>query len=257
MFSWFSRAAVSPETADWLVECFSWAMQNFDVQHFSAHTSLVLPNNDFFPTKVDTPQGMAQYSFERVVALAGVKKWPWELVEAHNFAAEQPPILGLNPGVRTNEETSVMVPAGVSARLLMSYTPDQLSKPQDLIASMAHGVAQHVLWQSQLTPPGGQEYFLQTAEVLAIFMGFGVMTANSAYTFRGSCAKCYNPRANRQASLSESESVYALALFCELKGIPDKAFIKYLKKYLKSSLKSARHQIARHPNADYLRTLAA
>ena len=82
-----------------------------------------------------------------------------------------------------------------------------------------------------------------------MFMGFGVMLANSAYTFRGSCARCYNPRANRQASLSEAESVYALALFAHRKQIPRGDVFKHLKPYLKTSYKVAVRQIERRERA--------
>jgi len=108
------------------------------------------------------------------------------------------------------------------------------------------------LWQSQLSPPGGLEYFEQASEVLAHFSGFGLMLTNSAYTYRGGCGRCYNPRANRQASLSESESVYALALFCYLKQVPASAVFKYLKPHLKGSYKLALKQIKRRSaHVDY------
>lgn len=268
MLSFLSRSAVSSETSDWLAECFSWAMQNFDREYFRHQTALVLPTDEFFPSQVDSPDAMARYVFQRVVTLAGVSAWPWHLLEAQGFIAEQPPLLGLNANVRGGEAAPMVSQADLvgqdllvaqsehkQSRLLMSYIPDQVSKPQDLIASMANGIAQHVLWQSQLTPPGGQSYFMQAAEVLAIFMGFGIMSTNSAYAFRGSCAKCYNPRANRQSSLSESECVYALALFCELKGLSPKHVMKHLKPYLKSAFKSSFRQIGRHSGTPHLNHL--
>lgn len=258
MWHWFSRAAVSSETADWLVECFSWAMQNFDVERFRQKTPLVLPNNDFFPKQVQSPHEMAEYVLGRVVSYGGIESWPWKVVEPQHFHHISPPLLGLNPAVRGEGETPISFPvAGEPAELIVTYSPDQVTKPQDLVASMAHAAAQHMLWQSQLTPPGGQAFFLQAAEVLATFMGFGVMVTNSAYAFRGSCAKCYNPRANRQSSLSESECLYALALFCDLQRLPRREVAKHLKSYLRPALKSAYKQIERHPNTPHLRGLAA
>lgn len=258
MWHWFSRAAVSSETADWLVECFSWAMQNFDVERFRQNTPLVLPNNDFFPKQVDSTHAMANYIFSRVVHFGGVESWPWKVVPPAQFHAVEPPLLGLNPAVRGEGEVPMAYPVeGQISDLLVTYTPDQVAKPQDLVASMAHAAAQHVLWQSQLVPPGGPAFFLQAAEVLAVFMGFGVMVTNSAYAFRGSCAKCYNPKANRQASLSESECLYALALFCDLKGLPRRDVAEHLKSYLRPALKSAYKQIERHPSTAHLRELAA
>lgn len=258
MFSFFSRTAVSPETADWIAECFSWAMQNFDVTRFRENTELVLPNDKYFPKKVESPEAMAAYLLERVCIYAGVADWPWRLVRPEVFTAQAPPLLGLNPSVRADagSSASYAVVDNFGQDLQVTFLREQTAKPQDLTASFAQAVAQHMLWQSQLVPPGGPAYFMQAAEVLAIFMGFGVMVTNSAYTFRGSCARCYNPRANRQASLSESESVYALALFADLKGINRDDTLPYLKKYLRSAYKTAEKQLDKHPGTSHLRELA-
>jgi hypothetical protein len=80
-------------------------------------------------------------------------------------------------------------------------------------------MTQHLVAQSQLVPIGGENYFAEATEIVAVFMGFGILMSNSAYTFRGSCGRCYNADANRHASLSEDKMIFALAIFCRLKGI--------------------------------------
>lgn len=114
---------------------------------------------------------------------------------------------------------------------------------EDMSASYAHVIAQHLIIQSTLPPPGGMQFFAEASEVLASMMGFGVLLSNSAYTFRGGCGSCYNAMANRQPALTESDSVFVLALFCRLKGITDKEATRYLKKHLRSSYKRALRQI--------------
>jgi hypothetical protein len=119
------------------------------------------------------------------------------------------------------------------------FHPEQCKQPGDLAATFATVLAQHMMIQARQTPPGGIEFFTNAAEVLAVFLGFGVLLANSAYNFRGSCAKCYNPMANRQAELTEAEVVYALALFISNKNIPVKDAARHLKPHLKSLLNKA------------------
>jgi hypothetical protein len=80
-------------------------------------------------------------------------------------------------------------------------------------------------------------------------MGFGIMVANSAYTFRGGCGSCYNPLAERSAFLSQDEATFALALFCELKGVSQDAALSYLKKYLRPVFKKACKEI-RHNSSE-------
>ena len=132
-----------------------------------------------------------------------------------------------------------------SQSLDISYSNEMMKKPMDLVGSMSKHIAQHYLYQSQLTLPLGPESFDAMAELLTIFMGFGVFIANSAYTFRGSCARCYDPRANRSAALTEGEAIYGLALFCYYKKIHVRDVLPSLKSYLRPSLKKALKQIER------------
>lgn len=262
MLHWFQKELISSAAADWIDECALWTLEQFGADAFWQHTQLVLPDSTHFPEKVSGPGPMAQYVLGRVTEMAGVAHWPWQLVDSRLSQPTAPPLLGIDPQQRFAQGeapapgllAAAQGPAPTTA-LQIPLVIDQVSKPQDLVASLAHSCAQHMLWQSQKTPPGGMEYFEQASEVLAVFAGFGIMLTNSAYTYRGSCARCYNPRANRQASLSESESVYALALFCHLKQQPlDKVF-KYLKPHLKNSFKLASKQIKNRPGlaAQHLR----
>lgn len=241
MLHWLQKQLISNEAADWIDECAEWTIGQFGAEAFWQHTELVLPDATYFPQKVSGPEPMAQYILARVAELSGVAHWPWQLCDARIASPAAPPLLETETHQRFVRGNPPVVPTPTF--LQVPYITDQISKPQDLIASIAHTCAQHMLWQSQQTPPGGRDYFEQAAEVLALFSGFGIMLANSAYTYRGSCARCYNPRANRQASLSESESVYALALFCHLKKEPAKTVFKYLKPHLKNSFKLASKQI--------------
>lgn len=240
MLHWLQKRLISSEAADWIDECSHWAIENFNADIFWQRTRLVLPDSSDFPERVTGAEPMARYILSRVAELSSVAQWPWQLCDARTASPSAPPLLPPDLKQRSIDRPTSPASAG---SLQVPFVVDQIAKPQDLVASIAHTCAQHMVWQSQQTPPGGLEYFEQAAEVLAVFSGFGIMLANSAYTYRGSCARCYNPRANRQAALSESESVYALALFCHIKAVPPGAVIKHLKPYLKSSYKLALRQI--------------
>jgi hypothetical protein len=126
----------------------------------------------------------------------------------------------------------------------ISYASAMMKQPMDLVGSMSKSITQHFLYQSQLELPNGPESFDATAEILSIFMGFGIMIANTAYTFRGGCGRCYDPRANRTAALSEDEAIYCLALFCHHKQITNKQVTALLKGYLRGRFRKARKQVA-------------
>jgi len=244
---------VSKSTAENILACFDWFQTHFDRERFNNDTALVLPNGDYFPDKTGNEYDMTQALFKRITEYSGLATWPFHLVPPAQYVAATPPIYQLNTKVRNNSPVQMVETQFENddnrPPLIVSYVPEMMKQPMALVASMSKAVAQHCLFQSQQTPPTGLESFNETAELMSIFMGFGVHVVNSAYNFRGGCAKCYDPRANRNASLPENEAVFALALFCHLKQIPNKAVTPSLKSYLRPMLKQARKQINALPLA--------
>ena len=262
MIALFSaKPLISSDSAEWIMTCFDWIITQFDKRRFIEETSLILPNSEFFPDKANELHQMATHIGERVINYAGLSHWPFQLVPPTEFSAEPPLLLGLDCHSRSQVADSIKVmdltSPNTSPALVLSYASSQMKKPEDFVAGFAHLVAQHYLLQSQQLPPGGQEYFVEATEVIAVFMGFGVMLANSAYTFRGGCSRCYDPAANRQAALSEHEVVYALALFCLLKEIPARQALKALKPYLRPAYKRAVKQIRVSDGFEVLRNKVA
>lgn len=254
MLHWFRNKLITDTSADWIHTCMAWALQHFDADAFARRTELVTPDARYFPKPVNSSEEMAEYVLQRVSELAGLQHWPWRLAPSTQCSAEPPPLLSLKTDQRFL--SSPTAAPETEQRLLVPFIPEQIKKPQDLVASTAQHCTQHLLWQSQLVPPGGVDFFQQTSEIMAVFFGFGVVLTNSAYAFRGSCAKCYDPRANRTASLSESEVLYALALFATLKTVPIKSVTLYLKPHLRNSYKVALKQVEKHPSITRLHQLS-
>jgi hypothetical protein len=239
------RPLIDSSSADWIYETFEWALLNFDIQEFYQRSELVLPTNDFFPGSVDSVHAKAENIFGHTLKYTGLTHWPFRLEAPEifkNLPAHQIALTSIE-----RNSVQVMLPVSYEQPLSLTYNPQQTLKPEDLSSSFAHMIAQHMLLQSHKLPPGGVDYLTEGSEILAVFMGFGVMLTNSAYTFRGGCGSCYNAQANRVASLSENELVFALALYCRLKGIENSHAAAYLKKHLKSNYKRACKQIDKRP----------
>lgn len=245
MIELFKKSApIDDANVEWIFLSFSWALEHFDAQYFTEKTELILLNEDFFPGSFDSAHAMAEGIFERVKAYCGLKHWPFELVQPEHFQTQAIALQGgLNPHQR-GLKANISAYSPDYQALTLSYQPQQIKNPDALAASFAHLLAQHQLFQSQLAIPGGDAYANEVTEVMAIMMGFGVFFANTAYTFRGGCGSCYNPAANRQASLSEYNCVYALALFCHLKGLEQKTVGKQLKKHLRSVFKRCYNDVS-------------
>jgi hypothetical protein len=218
-------------------------LKHFDAELFFRDTILVLPDNRCFPGRAETVEGMASLIFEQVKHYAGLSHWPTRLAEQHSCASVESPQIEIKGALRGPAgRADPSVPD--SHRLLISYNPKQLNNPEGMIASFAHALAHYLAQMAQEPPPGGVEYWPQATELLAIYLGFGLMFANSAFTFRGGCGSCYNPHATRDAYLSEQESTYALAIFAVLKDIPNPAVIGHLKKHLRGFYKQAVQEIS-------------
>ena len=101
----------------------------------------------------------------------------------------------------------------------MLVQPEPNQSTQDLVASFCQAFAAILIAQRGEQPPGGEQFLPQAIDLLASYMGFGVMFANTAYQFKGGCGSCYNRYANREVALPENEMVSCLALFTVLKGL--------------------------------------
>ncbi|WP_455204034.1 hypothetical protein [Kaarinaea lacus] len=237
-----TKPVLDVDATHWIFDAFTWSLRNFEADVFYNETILVTPTNQHFPGRENSIDGMANLILDQVKQYAGLQHWPCRLLDPNAPVAEEPPKVSIAGPLRGAKG---IVPATVNEAntLLVPFNPQQISKPEALIASYAHVLAHYLATTTQDPPPGGEEFWPHATEIVAIFMGFGVMIANSAYTFRGGCGSCYNPLAERSAFLSQDEATYALALFCVLKGIPNQDVLPHIKKYLRPTFKNAVKEI--------------
>jgi hypothetical protein len=249
-----SKPVVADDISDWIFDTMEWALTICDVPTFKESTVLVLPTNEFFAGRVSSEQTMAKAIFDKVVEYANVGHWPFVLVSPEQFQPALPEAINIQPQLRGfqagNEKLAEQLPA-----LQLTYHPAQLNAPQVMIANMASMISHHLGRYSGSLAPGGSKVWQQTVEVIAVVLGFGVMLANTAYTFKGGCGSCGNPAANRQAALPEPEILYALAIFCHLKALPSSQASKELKSYLRPDFKRAYRQVAKDVRLAELKAL--
>lgn len=237
-----SKPSLDENTQQWIFDCFSWAVEQFDVEVFKNNTALILPTNEYYPGSVISVHEMALNMFNHTVKYAGMTHWPLRLVEPQKFRGTALPQLTINNGLRG--ENALITTTSPTELIEISYNPNQVNQPQDLISSFAQQLATLLVMHQHSLPPGGKEFVPQAIDILACILGFGVIFTNTAYQFRGGCGSCNNPAANRQAALPENEMCYSLALFCYLKGITAKQVLPQLKTHLRSDYKKMAKEIA-------------
>lgn len=232
-----SRPILDEESVEWLFDLYDWALRNFGAEIFFHQTVLVAPTNQFFPGTANSSEAMAQMIFDKVRDYAGLKHWPCRLTSQQSCATQSPRIAiagairdmnGQEPEVTEQE------------RLMIAYDPQQVNNPEAIIASFAHTLAHYMGSMAQEMPPGGEDNWPQVTEVLAVFLGFGLMFSNSAFNYRNkACGSCQPVTVNRQAWLSQYDITYALAIFAVLKEIPAGQVNRHLKKSLRAFFKKA------------------
>ncbi|WP_114324738.1 hypothetical protein [Candidatus Colwellia aromaticivorans] len=280
MFSTFFKAkpVIDESSKEWIFDTFAWCIEQLDGDFFQKNSELILPNNSFYPGSSSSVEEMAETIFANTIKYTGMTSWPIRLVPADTFSPKPMPQLSFESSLRGE---NAIVTAGISAQVnneisykvegeaLVSSTPtidiafhpSQLNQPQDLIAYLVQIQAGILVNQHGSSAPGGKDLLAQTIDLVACFMGFGVIFANTAYQFKGGCGSCNNRNLNRQPALPELETVYALALFSVIKGLDIKPIKKELKSHLYKPFRQAHKEITLYlqqkTNPDHARLIAA
>lgn len=240
MFGLLDRRPLLEESyADWMFAVFGWALRNFDPQMFRDETVLVTPSNEHFPGRANSAGEMANLIFSRVVGFAGMQHWPIRLLAPGSCVLEPDSQVRVIGNLRGSRALTVEAPSG---SLTISYDPGYINNPEAMIAVFSHTLAHYLGSTAPEPPPGGTENWPQVTEILAVFLGFGLMFANTALVFpRGGC--CGGPTVQRSAAVSQHDITYALAIFAALKALPAKAVLPHLKKALHGHFKQALREI--------------
>lgn len=238
------KPLLDEENIQWLFDTYAWALKNFDAALFRDHTVLVQPNDRFFPGRVESIDGMAQLIEGKVKGYAGIAHWPTVLRDARQCELTEAAPLLLNGPPRLVDG---VVPDAVaeSQRLPVYYDSALVNNPEAMIASFAHTFAHYLSTLAPEPPPGGEENWPHVTELLATFLGFGLLMANSAFNVRlPRCGSCAPQPVDRQSFLSQYDLTYALALFCALKGIANSEVTPHLKSSLRGFYKRAVKDVA-------------
>jgi hypothetical protein len=257
MFSTFfkTKPIIDEESKAWIFNTFAWCIDQLDGDFFKKDSELILPNNAFYSGSSSSVEEMAKNIFLNTTKYTGMTSWPLKLVSAESFNQKPMPQLSFGSTLRGEnckvsclsnyEQGNETIPSQID----IAFHASQLNQPQDLIAYLVQNQASILVKQnntlsSATSAPGGQEVLAQTIDLVACFMGFGVIFANTAYQFKGGCGSCNNRSLNRQAALPELETVYALALFSVIKGSDISGVKKELKSHLYKPFRQAHKEIS-------------
>jgi len=192
---------------------------------------------------------MASLMFARTLDYAGMSHWPIHLMAPGSPAPNQPLRIAPPIVLRGNTPDSIPTPEP-NCSIPVAYDPKLVNNPEAMIAGFAQVLAHYLGSAVRSEPPGGIPNWPQTTEILGVFLGFGVLFANTAFNYRPSaCGSCGGPPAERQVFLSQFDITYALALFCALKKLPTNQLTPHLKRSLRGYFKQCRRDVERRTEA--------
>lgn len=243
MFNIFkSGPLLSDSDRDFQIATFKWLLKYFGGDDFYKNTSLILPTSEFFPAKVGTSQDAAQSIFTQIKKFAGMENWSCTLAQQEQ---DIDPLVAPTIAI----QNAPVSPHGTfqateSDDVVITYNPSLLSKPDQLVATLAHELSHYLTATSPEEPPGGWENWEFVTDITATFLGFGVFMSNSAFTFsQHTSFDSMGWQSSRSGYLSESEHIYALAIFLLLLELPFEKAVSHLKPSLRKVLKNARREI--------------
>lgn len=172
---------------------------------------VVLPTPEHFPDPYDQSEKALQQMFHRVAAHMQVA--PSEIdvtlyVSGDHITRDLVPFYS-----GTSSVAAGLYHHDPAERPHISINEDQLKDPIALVAVLAHEIGHIILLRPGLVSRDDPE-MEPLNDLLTIFLGFGVFTANSAFRFeQHSDYSSQGWSARRQGYLSERELGYALARF--------------------------------------------
>jgi hypothetical protein len=231
------------ETSTWMMDVYAWALRNLDAQVFFHSTPLVTPTNAHFPGQGSSAHEMAALILGQVAHHAGMGHWPMRIMDNEQWTEQAAPTLSIEGPLRI-QGTATPLDIPDEQKLVVLYAPEQLRDPQVVIANCAHTLAHYLGSMATEPPPGGAENWPHITELLAVFLGFGVMMANTAFTTKiRSCSSCASPAVERTNYLSQYDLTYALAIFSAAKDVPRAEVLTHLKSALRPFYKKAHKEV--------------
>ncbi|WP_440957296.1 hypothetical protein ACFELO_08240 [Oceanicaulis sp. LC35] len=249
----FKPRAVEDHIADWVEANFARILEGFSSDKAVRDTALVTPRNGGFVVDARTAEECAEQLFVRTAEFCGVRDWPIRLegvddthhlqqVSALHFLESDKSAAGTFQ-VQSNE-------------LVITYALSDVSAPVHLIATFAHEIAHAVLAGHPVEREVPEEEVELLTDLMAVYLGFGVFLANSAFHFQQYSESGYAGwRSSRRGYLTQETLTYATALFCEIRQADHDVAKASLKPHLVKVFDKACKQIAQRESLAALMAL--
>ncbi len=232
---WLSpKCPVSDDEKLWLEDAAKWLVVEFGIDHIRK-IPVILPNLDFFPDPFNGSESDVEILLKRVCRYINVNPQQLNLQfynENQHQAACNSLVYFEHKGGGTAgyfKDESKLFTIGIET--------SQLKNHIGLVGTMVHELGHVILLgEGRVSPADEDQEFL--TDLLTVFLGMGIFTANSAIVFETNACGW---QAQKRGYLTEEMFGYALALFAHLRNEDKPTWAKFLntnvRSYFKNSLR--------------------
>ena len=182
-----------------------WLLEEFGPDAFR-RVNVILPTDEFFPDSYAADEDDARALVDRVCEYMSVNP---ALIDLEFYVDESRQARRDLINVEWSSDGAAGHYQKRRNKFVVSLESSHLTAPMCLVATIAHELG-HVRLLGEGRVHGGFEDHEPLTDLLTVFFGLGIFTANSAFSFDGSAEGW---QAQRRGYLDEEMFGYALALF--------------------------------------------
>jgi hypothetical protein len=251
MFWSTPKCPVEADDKIWIEESMQWLLEEFGRETFR-RIRVILPTDEFFPDEYLGEEEDAEALVERVCGYMNVNR---DRLEVEFFADEYGEFHRNLCFMEGSSEGASGHYNKRRDRFIISLESSQLSDPMSLVATVAHELG-HVRLLGEGRIHSGFEDHEPLTDLLTVFFGLGLFTANSAFSFNQ-----WNDNSNQRwrieykGYLTEEMLGYALALFASMRGERNPAWSEFLEGSVRTYFRVALKYLEKTGDGATLRNL--
>lgn len=222
---WFiPKCPVKAEDKVWIEESMLWLSEEFGSDTLR-DARVVLPTDEFFPEPFSEDENDVQALVDRVCGYMGVNP---DRIELEFFTGHDSELQRSLPSYEYSHDGVAGHYRKRRGRFVVGLESSQISDPMRLVATVAHELG-HVRLLGESRVHSGYEDHEPLTDLLTVFLGLGVFTGNTVFSFRQwTDAYSQGWQTERRGYMTEEMFGYALALFAWARGESSPAWSKHL-----------------------------
>ena len=232
---WFTpKCPVGAEDKAWIEESMLWLIEEFGADTLR-NAAVILPTDEFFPDRFSGGEDDVRALVGRVCCYMGVD---FERVELNIFTDEGIGGQRHLPSYEYSHSGAAGHYRKRRGKFVVGVESSQVRDPMCLVATVAHELG-HVRLLGEGRASGSYEDHEPLTDLLTVFLGMGVFTSNTVFSFRQwTDAFSQGWQTERRGYMTEEMFGYALAVFAwaRAEGVP--TWSKYLEGNVSAYFKS-------------------